>query len=411
MPNQLLLLLLLLLLPLIGAQQTLTRQQTANLATTHYGNCFTADYGAGRCVYRNDCDFYDVDLLDASSKRQCYSQQRPELVCCPREQNALPALAARISNKTAPAVAKLSVASVGAGAAPKPLGQADALPQHPHCGTSFAFKVYGGNDTGLLEFPWTTLLEYTRQSNQRKEHACGATFIAQRWLLTAAHCVHEHFLGADRLLTGARLGEWNQSSDPDCITLWNGKRECAPPHIQAQIERALMHPEFELGNLTHDIALLRLKQAVDWRQLQHVEPVCLPPVRGSAADQLAGSAVDVSGWGLNENSTSSVIKQKAMLYVLPQSKCRSDYEQQGYALTEGQLCASGGINVDSCSGDSGGPLTVEAYTPQRDRFVYLAGIVSYGKKRCGRTDFPGVYTRVSSYMDWIEQTIRDNSDS
>lgn len=308
-------------------------------------------------------------------------------------------LVARIDNKTLPFVSAL------------PPRTPDELPQHPHCGTAFAFRVYGGNVTGLLEFPWTTLLEYTPRKDGPKQYICGATFIAQRWLLTAAHCVHERFVGADRRLTGARLGEWNQTTDPDCITHWNGKQECAPPHIQVDIDRQLMHPQFELNNLTHDIALLRLERPVAWQQLQHVEPVCLPTKRGAAADQLTGSAVDVSGWGLTEhNDQLSDVKRKAMLHVITQQQCQQMFLEHGYNIGPGQLCATGGLNVDSCSGDSGGPLTVEAYTPQRDRFVYLAGIVSYGKEKCGRTDFPGVYTRVSSYMDWIEQTIRENGD-
>ncbi|KAH8416482.1 hypothetical protein KR222_005521, partial [Zaprionus bogoriensis] len=305
-----------------------------------------------------------------------------------------------------------STAASGPAAAPAVAlapSTADELPQHPHCGSAFAFKVYGGNVTGLMEFPWTTLLEYTLSPGGQKQHICGAAFIAQRWLLTAAHCVEASFLGAGRRLTGARLGEWNQTSDPDCITHWNGRRDCAPPHILAGIERAIVHPQFEPANLTHDIALLRLERAVDWRQLPHVEPVCLPPRRGDEADQLAGSAVDVSGWGLTEQGNRlSEVKRKAVLHVLPQRECERSYSAQGYVLGAGQLCATGGLNVDSCSGDSGGPLTVEAYTPRRDRYVYLAGIVSYGKKHCGRTDFPGVYTRVSGYMDWIEQTIRAN---
>lgn len=331
-------------------------------------------------------------------------------ICCPRQKGILPDLAARIDNKTNAASTRERLVEVATSTVPPAPTTADELPQHPHCGTAFALRVYGGNVTGLLEFPWTTLLEYTVDTGGPKQHICGAAFIAQRWLLTAAHCVHEKFVGKARKLTGARLGEWDQTTDPDCISGWNGRRECAPPHIQVGIDRQLMHPQFEPNNMTHDIALLRLERPIDWQQLQHVEPVCLPIRRGANADQLASSAADVSGWGRTENNQLSTVKRKAMLHVLAQQQCVPLYREQGYVIGPGQLCATGGINVDSCSGDSGGPLTVEAYTPRRDRFVYLAGIVSFGKEHCGRTDFPGVYTRVSSYMDWIEQTIRDNGD-
>ncbi|XP_060663484.1 serine protease easter isoform X1 [Drosophila nasuta] len=380
-------------------------------AQTHYGNCYTADFGHGRCLLRSNCDFYDTNVLDATSKRHCNSQQRPNLVCCPREKNALPLVAPRIDNNT-----KLSTSEVTA-AASHVAGNfnGDQLPKHPNCGTSFAFKVYGGNNTGLNEFPWTTLLEYTVQATGQTQRICGASFIAGRWLLTAAHCVHQSFLGSGRKLSGARLGEWNQTSNPDCITNWNGRRECAPPFIQASFDRTIIHPQFELENWTNDIALLRLTSAVDWSQHHPLEPVCLPPSSGAGgaagSDQLEGSAVDVSGWGLTEkNNEPSAVKRKAVLLVQSQSQCQATYRNEGYSIIDSQICASGGRNVDSCSGDSGGPLTLETYTADRNLYVYQAGIVSYGKKRCGQANFPGVYTRVSSFMDWIEQTIRNNSD-
>ncbi|KAH8387483.1 hypothetical protein KR093_007307, partial [Drosophila rubida] len=377
-------------------------------AETHFGNCFTADFGQGRCLPRTSCDFYDVSALNATNKRQCSSQQRSNLVCCPREKNALPLFAPRIDNGTKPQSAQSAAAATGARGSLAFDG--DQLPRHPHCGTSFAFKVYGGNNTGLLEFPWTTLLEYTLPATGQKQRSCGASFIAGRWLLTAAHCVHADFLGAGRQLTGARLGEWNQTSDPDCITHWNGRRECAPPYIAASFDRVIVHPQFELENWTNDIALLRLASAVDWRQLPHLEPVCLPPNDAPAA-QLEGSAVDVSGWGLTEQQNApSAVKRKALLHVESQRDCQTTYRSQGYEIVASQLCASGGPNVDSCSGDSGGPLTLETYTADRELYVYVAGIVSYGKKRCGHAHFPGVYTRVSSFVDWIEQSIRNNSD-
>lgn len=36
---------------------------------------------------------------------------------------------------------------------------------------------------------------------------------------------------------------------------------------------------------------------------------------------------------------------------------------------------------------------------------YVMGVVSYGPAECGMDGVPGVYTRVSSYVDWINNTI------
>lgn len=40
-------------------------------------------------------------------------------------------------------------------------------------------------------------------------------------------------------------------------------------------------------------------------------------------------------------------------------------------------------------------------------YYFLAGIVSYGPRNCGTPDIPGVYTRASSYVDWIQGKIKE----
>lgn len=54
------------------------------------------------------------------------------------------------------------------------------------------------------------------------------------------------------------------------------------------------------------------------------------------------------------------------------------------------------------AGDSGGPLM---RIHRSGRFT-LIGLVSFGPRQCGIPNFPGVYTRVSSYASWIAQNMR-----
>jgi serine protease 7 len=72
-------------------------------------------------------------------------------------------------------------------------------------------------------------------------------------------------------------------------------------------------------------------------------------------------------------------------------------------IISSQICAGGKLGKDSCNGDSGGPLMAYDATTQ---LWNLVGVVSYGPEPCGLEGWPGVYTRVTKYMDWIEKTIQ-----
>ena len=68
----------------------------------------------------------------------------------------------------------------------------------------------------------------------------------------------------------------------------------------------------------------------------------------------------------------------------------------GTAIADSMLCA-GGLGSDACQGDSGGPLTSE---PNGGTNL---GVVSWGYG-CGGGGFPGVYTQLSYYADWVADT-------
>ncbi|CAH1976814.1 unnamed protein product [Acanthoscelides obtectus] len=132
-------------------------------------------------------------------------------------------------------------------------------------------------------------------------------------------------------------------------------------------------------------------------------PVCLPTGPTVTAKF---NHVDVTGWGFTETGRKSQILQKVSLPVVSLEECKRVYNslQQNLKITYKQLCAGGRNDKDSCSGDSGGPLQVSTFLNDDTRYIQQ-GIVSFGHRFCGEEGFPGVYTKVAYYMDWVLDTI------
>ena len=77
------------------------------------------------------------------------------------------------------------------------------------------------------------------------------------------------------------------------------------------------------------------------------------------------------------------------------------FKARNVNIASTQLCAGGEFAKDSCDGDSGGPLMRQVQGSN----WYLEGIVSFGN-RCGLEGWPGVYTKVSEYTDWIQANLK-----
>lgn len=78
--------------------------------------------------------------------------------------------------------------------------------------------------------------------------------------------------------------------------------------------------------------------------------------------------------------------------------CKYKEDREGHEICAG--LREGG--KDACQGDSGGPFLCQ--NPNVANQWYLAGIVSHGEG-CARPNEPGVYTRVSLYLQWIHDNI------
>ncbi|EJY57465.1 AAEL017003-PA [Aedes aegypti] len=258
------------------------------------------------------------------------------------------------------------------------------------CGVATSDRIAYGLAAAIFEFPWMALLRY-REFNGDIVDGCGGSLINERYVLTAAHCLKVK----TKTLDHVRLGELNKNTIIDCEV---NDDECAGPVQDIKVERSIIHPQYNMPKFSNDIGLIRLRQSVVFQE--HIKPICLP-VTHKLQKTLYPRYI-LTGWGKTEKDELSDILQKAVLPRIDNEQCMQVLKQNQLriALTDKQMCAGGEKRVDSCRGDSGGPLAWVDKLNDAPRFIQF-GIVSLGSNTCGEKSVPSIYTRVGQYMDWI----------
>lgn len=355
--------------------------------------CLTPNQREGRCIPRADCAsinelikpgaILNEDIINFLRRSVC--NEVPVKICC--TDRVVPTTAAPDPD-------------------PEPFGRVTPEPAitrpgnwipDPHnyeCGLQILVdRILSGQNASIQEFTWYALLEYETKKGDRV-FDCGGALINQHYVVTAAHCLDNVRLDDGQKLVNIRLGEQNTATDVDC----EDEDElviCAPPPQNFTAQEIVLHPSYSKSdpNQHHDIALIRLNQPAELHQF--VNPICLPDSIFQGVR--VGQRASVTGFGHTGQRRHSVVKQKVTLPIVDQAECRKKWSRVN--ITDQQLCAGGEFNVDSCYGDSGGPLMSQSL------YWTLEGVVSFGN-RCGLENWPGIYTRVSAYTDWIKSVIR-----
>ncbi|MCS6828213.1 MAG: trypsin-like serine protease [Caldilinea sp.] len=239
--------------------------------------------------------------------------------------------------------------------------------------------IIGGGPADPGEYPWQVAL---LQANTGQWWGCGGSLISPSWVATAAHCVSE---GGSAVTSPSALHVVVGRHD---LTTNEGQRiPVAEVHV---------HPNFNPATFDSDIALLRLRYPVTLTTT--VQPIALVTA-GDAALFAPGVEATVTGWGTRTAGAPDFPNElyEVNVPIVAQDVCAFTYAAQGAQITNNMLCAGLAVGgKDACQGDSGGPLIV----PDGAGGFKLAGVVSWGIG-CAQPGLPGIYTRVSNFVEWI----------
>ncbi|XP_025705838.1 kallikrein-11 isoform X2 [Callorhinus ursinus] len=216
-------------------------------------------------------------------------------------------------------------------------------------------RIIKGYECSPHSQPWQVALF------QKTRLLCGATLIAPKWLLTAAHCRKPRYV--------VHLGEHNLQRRDGC-------------EQTRMATESFPHPDFNnsLPNKDHRNDIMLVKMTTAAFITGAVRPLTL-----SSNCVTAGTRCLISGWGTTTSPQLHLphALRCANITIIKQEECEKAYPG----------------NITDTMGDSGGPLVCDGS---------LQGIISWGQDPCALTRKPGVYTKVCKYVDWIQKTMENN---
>ncbi|XP_048114261.1 chymotrypsin-like elastase family member 2A [Alosa alosa] len=241
-------------------------------------------------------------------------------------------------------------------------------------------RVVNGVDAKPHSWPWQISLQYERNGFR---HTCGGSLVASNWVMTAAHCISED------LTYRVVVGKHNLQQAEDSA------KAIVPSKI-------IVHRHYNpvLIATGNDIAMIKLSEHV--QMSDEVQLACLP-APGTILPH--NYPCYITGWGrLSTGGPTSESLQQAPMPVVEYDVCRRN-DWWGVSIRRSMICAGGDGVVGGCNGDSGGPLNCK----NADGVWEVHGIASFvSAKGCNYIQKPTVFTRVSDFNEWIDETMMSN---
>ncbi|XP_045347101.1 complement factor D isoform X2 [Leopardus geoffroyi] len=232
-------------------------------------------------------------------------------------------------------------------------------------------RILGGREAESHARPYMASVQV------KGKHLCGGFLVSERWVLSAAHCVEDLADGKLQVLLGA-----HSLSQPE------------PSKRLYDVLRAVPHPDSRPDTIDHDLLLLQLSEKAELGPA--VQPLAWQRLDRDVA---AGTLCDVAGWGVVTHAGRRPDRlQQLQLRVLDRATCNQRTYHDG-TITQSMMCGESNRR-DTCKGDSGGPLVCGGVAE---------AVVTSGSRVCGNRKKPGIYTRLASYVAWIDGVMAEGA--
>ncbi|XP_005176186.1 serine protease snake [Musca domestica] len=339
----------------------------------NWDDCFVDEASriAGRCKLVDECP----EVLKKWQKEKiypktCYFIKKEQFVCCPLAMGVttMEAITVRTTRGTTSGPSLLELTG---------LRRSDL---ECDLNTKVEATIVNGTPANPDEFPFMAALGWTSNFDNKPWYRCGGAVISPKFVLTAAHC--------------AEIG----GEFPSLVRIGGSNLTDASVR-DVKIKRFIKHPQYNAKTVYNDIALIELEE-----EAKDIYAPCL-----WSEETLISDNVIAVGYGHTQfGGIASNQLLKTDLKIVTHNDCQQYYGTNSDAAPSGigaktHLCAGDPERLrDTCQGDSGGPLILEKINGRFKR-AYIVGVTSFGLGCAGEP--PSIYTRVSSYLDWIERIV------
>ncbi|XP_063748176.1 duodenase-1-like [Eleginops maclovinus] len=237
-----------------------------------------------------------------------------------------------------------------------------------HLLTTPGLPAFGSEIIKGEKVPEYQMLYMASVQNDQHNHFCGGFLINENFVVTAAHC---------------------DDDNPTNVVLGTHDLKKIDETMRYDVKRC-KHPSYNRIEAGSDIMLLKLSRKAQLNR--RLQPISIP---NSEIEIKNKQTCTVAGWGLTSGGKTDVL-QMVNVTILDRDVCVNAWKWQ---LPASVICA-GGYETEKgfCQGDSGGPLVCNGKP---------AGVVSFNSDQgCRYPNLPNVYTDLSKYRRWIDDTMK-----